>query len=65
MEMANKTYLVRLKNPAISIQPVVASRAEIQGDYVVMLDSEGRLVALFWMAIVESWSEIPHHSAAC
>jgi hypothetical protein len=58
MEMTDKTYLVRFKNPAISIQPVVASRAEIQGDHIVMLDSEGRLVALIWMGIVESWSEI-------
>jgi hypothetical protein len=65
MEMAEKTYLVRFRNPAISIQPVVASRAEIQGDHIVMLDSEGRLVALFWMAIVESWSEIPRLAAVC
>jgi hypothetical protein len=65
MKMASKTYLVRFKNPAISIQPVIASRAEIQGDHIVMHDSEGRLVALFWMPIVESWSEIPHLAAAC
>jgi hypothetical protein len=60
MHLANKTYIVRFKNPAISTQPVVASRAEIQGDPIVMHDAQGRLVALFWMAIVESWSEIPH-----
>jgi hypothetical protein len=65
MEMATKTYLVRFKNPAISMQPVFASRAEIQGDHIVMLDSEGRLVALFWMGIVESWSEHPRLAAAC
>ena len=58
MKKTSKTYLVRFKNPAISTQPVVASRAEIQGDHIVMLDAEGRLVALFWMSIVESWSEI-------
>ena len=60
-----KTYRGRFKNPAISIQPLVAHRAEIQGDHIVMFDSDGRLVALFWMAIVESWSEIPHLEAAC
>jgi hypothetical protein len=60
MQLANKTYIVRFKNPALSTQPVVASRAAIQGDHIVMHDSEGGLVALFWMAIVESWSEIPH-----
>ncbi len=65
MKMASKTYLVRFKNPAISTQPVVACRAEIQGDHIVMLDAEGRLVALFWMSIVESWSEIPRLAEAC
>jgi hypothetical protein len=65
MPSPNRTYIVRFKNPAISTQPVVASRAEIQGDHVVMHDSEGRLVALFWMALVESWSEIKHLETAC
>jgi hypothetical protein len=65
MKMGDKTYLVRFKNPAISTQPLVAYRAEIQGDHIVMFDSNGRLVALFWMAIVESWSEIPRLGAAC
>ena len=65
MQSRNKTYIVRFKNPAISTQPVVASRAEIQGDHIVMLDAEGRLVALFWMSIVESWSEIPRLAEAC
>jgi hypothetical protein len=65
MQLRNKTYIVRFKNPAISTQPVLASRAEIQGDHVVMHDSEGRLVALFWMTIVESWSEIEHLGTIC
>ena len=63
--MPEKTYLVRFKNPAISTQPLVAYRAEIQGDHIVMFDANGKLVALFWMTIVESWSEIPHLGAAC
>ena len=65
MQSLNKTYIVRFKNPVISTQPVIASRAEIHGDHVVMLDSEGRLVALFWIAIVESWSEIENLGTAC
>ncbi len=63
--MSEKTYLVRFKNPAISTQPLVAHRAEIQGEYIVMFDSRGRLVGLFSMAIVESWSEIPMLGTAC
>jgi hypothetical protein len=39
--------------------------AEIQRDHIVMLNADGRLVALFVMEIVESWSEIPHLAAAC
>jgi hypothetical protein len=62
--MTEKNYLVRFKNPAISVHPVVASRAEIQGDHIVMLDSDGRLVALFWLGIVESWSEFPRLAEA-
>jgi hypothetical protein len=65
LKMADKTYLVRFKNPSISTQPLVANRAEIQGDHIVMFDSDGRLIALFWLAIVESWSEIPHLGSAC
>jgi hypothetical protein len=65
MKSANRIYIVRFKNPNISTQPVIASRAEIQGDHVVMHDAEGRLVALFWMAIVESWSEIERLDPAC
>jgi hypothetical protein len=65
MSLSNRTYIVRFKNPNISTQPVVACRAEIQGDHVVMHDAQGRLVALFWMAIVESWSEIEHLEKAC
>ncbi len=65
MRSTNRTYIVRFKNPAISTQPVIACRAEIQGDHVVMHDAEGRLVALFWMSIVESWTEIEHLETAC
>jgi len=65
MQSTNRIYIVRFKNPNISTQPVIACRAEIQGDHVVMHDAEGRLVALFWMAIVESWSEIERLETAC
>jgi hypothetical protein len=33
----------------------------MQGDHVVFLDSHGKLVALFLMEAVESWSEIPRN----
>jgi hypothetical protein len=56
--MTERTYLFRFKSPGLSTQPVTAASAEIQGDHIVLLDSHGKLVALFSMDIVESWSVI-------
>jgi hypothetical protein len=57
--MTDKTYVVRFKTSALSTEPVTAARAEIHGDHIVLLDSNGKLVALFSMDILESWSELP------
>jgi hypothetical protein len=54
-ELADKTYIVRFKPPQIKDQLFSASSAEIQGDHIVLLNSEGRLAALLLLDIVESW----------
>ena len=54
--MTEKTYLVRFKPREIGLQTVIAARAEIHGDHIALLNSEGKLAALFLMEIVESWS---------
>jgi hypothetical protein len=54
--MTDKTYLVRLKPREIGLQTVIAARAEIHGEHIALLDSQGKLAALFLMEIVESWS---------
>jgi hypothetical protein len=59
--MADVTFVVRFKSRDLQPQLVSASRVEIQGDHLVFLDSLGKLIALFLMEAVESWSEIPHH----
>jgi hypothetical protein len=59
--MADVTFVVRLKSHDLRPQLVNASRVEIQGDHLVFLDSHGKLIALFLMEAVESWSEIPRH----
>jgi len=41
----------------MSRQPVIADRAEIQGDHLVFFNSKGELAALFLMEVVESWTE--------
>jgi hypothetical protein len=55
--MADRRFLVRFKPPEMSRQPVIADRAEIQGDHLVFFNSKGDLAALFLMEVVESWSE--------
>ncbi len=55
--MSDKAYLVRFKHPELSIQSVIAARAEIHGEHIALLDSKGKLAALFLTEVVESWSE--------
>jgi hypothetical protein len=59
--MADVTFVVRFKSRDLQPQLVSASRVEMQGDHVVFLDSHGKLIALFLMEAVESWSEIPRN----
>jgi len=54
--MTEKTYVVRFKTPGLSIQPVTAASAEIHDEHIVLLDSQGKLVARFSLDIIESWS---------
>jgi hypothetical protein len=42
----------------MSVQVVAASRAEIHGDHIALLNSNGQLVALLLLDIVESWSRV-------
>ena len=55
--MRDKAYLLRFKHPELSIQPVIAARAEIHGEHIALLTSKGKLAALFLTEVVESWSE--------
>jgi hypothetical protein len=57
--MADKTFLIRFKSATyLSPQPVLADRAEIRGEHLVLLDSNGKLLALFLLDVVESCSEV-------
>jgi hypothetical protein len=59
--MADVTFVVRFNSRDLQPQLISASRVEIQGDHLVFLESHGKLIALFLMEAVESWSEIPRH----
>jgi hypothetical protein len=56
-EMSDKVYLIRFKHPELSIQSVIATSAEIHGEHIALLNSKGKLAALFLTEVVESWSE--------
>lgn len=56
--MPAKIFVIRFKPPDLRTESVVATRAEIQGEHLVLLDSEGKLVALYLLEVVESWSEL-------
>jgi hypothetical protein len=55
--MADKTYVVRLKPPQRDVYLVTADRTEAQGEHLVFLSSEGKLLVLILFEIVESWTE--------
>jgi hypothetical protein len=55
--MCDKTYLIQFKRSDLAFHAVIAARAEIHGEHLVFLRSDGRVAALFVLEIVESWSE--------
>jgi hypothetical protein len=55
--MTEKTFLIRLKQLDLHWHLVIAANAEIHGEHLVFLRSDGNLAALFLLEIVESWSE--------
>ena len=65
MELVDETYIVRLKPPQIGVQVVAASSAEIHGDHIALLNSNGQLVALLLLDIVESWTVVKPSSSLC
>jgi hypothetical protein len=61
--MRDKTYLVRAKGSDVGPHIVIAASAEIHGEHLVYLRLDGRLVALFMLEMVESWSEFDLYEA--
>jgi hypothetical protein len=56
--MPEKAYWVRFKGADPPPELVIAETIEFPGEHVVFLRSDGSLVALFLLEIVESWSEV-------
>jgi len=53
--MSEKAYVVRFKNPGLTTEFVTAATAEIHGEHLALVNSEGKLATLFYMGVVESW----------
>lgn len=56
--MAEKRFLIVFRPPRRTHHHVFASKVEIHGEHLVLINSEGKLVALFLLEIVESCNEI-------
>jgi hypothetical protein len=63
--MSDKAYLFWFKHPELSTQFVTAASAEIHGEHIALLNSKGKLAALFLTEVVESWSELPSYRSKC
>jgi hypothetical protein len=56
--MRDRSYLIRFKCSHLVPYLVMAASAEVHGEHLVFLRSDGRLAALFVLEIVESWLEV-------
>jgi hypothetical protein len=55
--MPDKRYLIRFTGSDVSFHAIIAARAEIPGEHLVFLRSDGHLAAQFLLEIVDSLSE--------
>jgi hypothetical protein len=55
--MTDKRYSVRMGAPQQSVYVVMAATAEVYGEHLVFLNTEGQPLFLFLLEIVEGWSE--------
>jgi hypothetical protein len=56
--MKDKRFQVVVGPAVLTPQHFIASKAEVHGDHLVLLDSAGKMAALFLLDIVESWKEV-------
>jgi hypothetical protein len=57
--MPDKTYLILFKPSDLTPHVVIDASAEIHGEHLVFLRSDGSLAALFFLEVVErNWSEV-------
>jgi hypothetical protein len=57
-EMVDTTFLIQFRTPNLGPKFVVADRAEVRGEHLLLLHSDGQLVTTFLLDNVKSWSEV-------
>jgi hypothetical protein len=56
--MVDTTFLIQFRVPGLGAQSVIATRAEVRGEHLLLLHSNGQLAAAFMLENVKSWSEV-------
>ncbi len=54
--MSNTLYRIAFKDVTMEPQEICAAAVQIHGEHLIFLDAGGKLVALFYLEVVESWS---------
>jgi hypothetical protein len=57
--MCDRTFVVKRKTGGADFFCISANRTEIHDEHLILLNSRGKLAALFLMQAVESWIELP------
>jgi hypothetical protein len=58
IEMFDTTFLIQFRTPNLDAQFVVAARAEVRGEHLLLLHSDGQLAAVFMLDSVKSWTAV-------
>jgi hypothetical protein len=58
IKMVDTTFLIQFRTPELLDQPVIAARAEVRGEHLLLLHSNGDLAAAFMLENVKSWAEV-------
>jgi hypothetical protein len=56
--MVDTTFLIEFKTPDLDAQLVIAARAEVRGEHLLLLHSNSQLAAAFLLENVKTWSEV-------
>ncbi len=58
IEMVDTTFLIEFRTPDLGAQSVIAAGAEVRGQHLLLLNSNGQLAAVYMLENVKTWSEV-------